>query len=155
MVDLCWYLRYSWQTFLYVLKCLHLSPFSCNYQTFIYLRLWRDHLICIQYENSSNNKWYIMLIRLAYIIKWCTLYIYQYLEYICIKIICKLSNISGCDRYRAMVIWYHSSSFYNRHILQILARDFLDNYIFLAIGRVGSTSENITQKIVWVDELSR
>uniref|UniRef100_A0A0K8S8X9 RNA helicase n=1 Tax=Lygus hesperus TaxID=30085 RepID=A0A0K8S8X9_LYGHE len=36
--------------------------------------------------------------------------------------------------------------------IQILARDFLDNYIFLAIGRVGSTSENITQKIVWVEE---
>lgn len=26
------------------------------------------------------------------------------------------------------------------------------NYIFLAVGRVGSTSENITQKAVWVDE---
>uniref|UniRef100_T1IWF1 RNA helicase n=1 Tax=Strigamia maritima TaxID=126957 RepID=T1IWF1_STRMM len=36
--------------------------------------------------------------------------------------------------------------------IQILARDFLDNYIFLAVGRVGSTSENITQKIVWVEE---
>ena len=36
--------------------------------------------------------------------------------------------------------------------LQILARDFLDNYIFLAVGRVGSTSENITQKVVWVEE---
>ncbi|KAG8311336.1 ATP-dependent RNA helicase ddx3x [Homalodisca vitripennis] len=35
---------------------------------------------------------------------------------------------------------------------QILARDFLDNYIFLAIGRVGSTSENITQKVVWVED---
>jgi ATP-dependent RNA helicase DDX3X len=35
---------------------------------------------------------------------------------------------------------------------QMLARDFLDNYIFLAVGRVGSTSENITQKIVWVEE---
>lgn len=31
-------------------------------------------------------------------------------------------------------------------------RDFLDNYIFLAVGRVGSTSENITQKVVWVEE---
>lgn len=31
-------------------------------------------------------------------------------------------------------------------------QDFLDNYIFLAVGRVGSTSENITQKIVWVGE---
>lgn len=35
---------------------------------------------------------------------------------------------------------------------QMLARDFLENYIFLAVGRVGSTSENITQKIVWVEE---
>ena len=34
----------------------------------------------------------------------------------------------------------------------MLARDFLHDYIFLAIGRVGSTSENITQKIVWVNE---
>lgn len=34
----------------------------------------------------------------------------------------------------------------------MLARDFLDNYIFLAIGRVGSTSENITQKVLWVRE---
>lgn len=35
---------------------------------------------------------------------------------------------------------------------QILARDFLEDYIFLAVGRVGSTSENITQKVVWVEE---
>ncbi|ENN77199.1 hypothetical protein YQE_06337, partial [Dendroctonus ponderosae] len=38
------------------------------------------------------------------------------------------------------------------HPIQMLARDFLDNYIFLAVGRVGSTSENITQKVVWVEE---
>lgn len=36
--------------------------------------------------------------------------------------------------------------------IQMLARDFLDRYIFLAVGRVGSTSENITQKIYWVEE---
>ncbi|XP_076857499.1 DEAD-box helicase 3 X-linked a isoform X4 [Brachyhypopomus gauderio] len=36
--------------------------------------------------------------------------------------------------------------------IQILARDFLEEYIFLAVGRVGSTSENITQKVVWVEE---
>ncbi|MFH4980768.1 hypothetical protein AB6A40_007477 [Gnathostoma spinigerum] len=37
--------------------------------------------------------------------------------------------------------------------IQILAQDFLmPNYIFLAVGRVGSTSENIMQKIVWVEE---
>ncbi|XP_014279436.1 ATP-dependent RNA helicase bel isoform X2 [Halyomorpha halys] len=36
--------------------------------------------------------------------------------------------------------------------IQILALDFLNDYIFLAIGRVGSTSENITQQIIWVEE---
>ena len=40
-------------------------------------------------------------------------------------------------------------------ILQILARDFLHEYIFLAIGRVGSTSENITQKVLWVEEVEK
>lgn len=39
--------------------------------------------------------------------------------------------------------------------IQMLARDFLVNYIFLAVGRVGSTSENITQKTVWVDEYDK
>lgn len=34
----------------------------------------------------------------------------------------------------------------------MLARDFLHEYVFLAVGRVGSTSENITQKVVWVEE---
>ena len=36
--------------------------------------------------------------------------------------------------------------------IQNLAGDFLRDYVFLAVGRVGSTSENITQKIVWVEE---
>jgi len=36
-----------------------------------------------------------------------------------------------------------------------LARDFLHDYVFLAIGRVGSTSQNITQKIVWVEEAEK
>ncbi|EDO35206.1 predicted protein [Nematostella vectensis] len=39
--------------------------------------------------------------------------------------------------------------------IQMLARDFLENYIFLAVGKVGSTSENITQKVVWVDEFDK
>lgn len=39
--------------------------------------------------------------------------------------------------------------------IQMLARDFLDNYIFLAVGRVGSTSENITQKVIWVEEYDK
>ncbi|MCP9257006.1 ATP-dependent RNA helicase DDX3X [Dirofilaria immitis] len=37
--------------------------------------------------------------------------------------------------------------------IQVLAQDFLmPNYVFLAVGRVGSTSENIIQKIIWVEE---
>lgn len=36
--------------------------------------------------------------------------------------------------------------------IQELASAFLSNYIFLAVGRVGSTSENITQTILWVNE---
>lgn len=36
--------------------------------------------------------------------------------------------------------------------IQELASDFLHNYIFLAVGRVGSTSENITQTVLWVNE---
>lgn len=33
--------------------------------------------------------------------------------------------------------------------IQVLAQDFLFNYVFLAVGRVGSTSENITQKVMY------
>lgn len=36
--------------------------------------------------------------------------------------------------------------------IQQLAADFMNNYIFLAIGRVGSTSSNITQKFLLVPE---
>jgi len=36
--------------------------------------------------------------------------------------------------------------------IQRLAGDFLDDYIFLTIGRVGEATENVTQKLVWVDE---
>merc|ERR1719490_557687 len=39
--------------------------------------------------------------------------------------------------------------------IQMLARDFLRDYVFLAVGRVGSTTENITQKIVWVEEMDK
>jgi ATP-dependent RNA helicase DDX3X len=36
--------------------------------------------------------------------------------------------------------------------IQMLARDFLSDYIFLAVGRVGSTSANITQHIEYVED---
>lgn len=36
--------------------------------------------------------------------------------------------------------------------IQMLARDFLKEYIFLSVGRVGSTSENITQKVLYVED---
>ena len=36
--------------------------------------------------------------------------------------------------------------------IQMLARDFLKDYVFLSVGRVGSTSENITQKVEFVED---
>lgn len=36
--------------------------------------------------------------------------------------------------------------------IQILAADFLKNYVFLSVGRVGSTSQNITQKVELVED---
>ena len=36
--------------------------------------------------------------------------------------------------------------------IQRLARDFMREYVFVKVGRVGSTSTNITQKMVRVDE---
>lgn len=39
--------------------------------------------------------------------------------------------------------------------IQILAKDFLKDYIFLSVGRVGSTSENITQKIEYVEDMDK
>ncbi|QSL65569.1 hypothetical protein MERGE_002882 [Pneumocystis wakefieldiae] len=39
--------------------------------------------------------------------------------------------------------------------IQVLARDFLKDYVFLSVGRVGSTSENITQKIEYVEDTDK
>ncbi|KKY19542.1 putative atp-dependent rna helicase ded1 [Diplodia seriata] len=39
--------------------------------------------------------------------------------------------------------------------IQMLARDFLKDYIFLSVGRVGSTSENITQKVEYVEDADK
>ena len=39
--------------------------------------------------------------------------------------------------------------------IQMLARSFLKEYIFLSVGRVGSTSENITQRIEYVDDADK
>ncbi|KAF7430492.1 DEAD-box ATP-dependent RNA helicase [Pleurotus ostreatus] len=36
--------------------------------------------------------------------------------------------------------------------IQMLAKDFLKDYVFLSVGRVGSTSENITQKVEYVED---
>ena len=36
--------------------------------------------------------------------------------------------------------------------IQMLARDFMKDYVFLSVGRVGSTSENITQRIEFVED---
>uniref|UniRef100_A0A8R1HT59 RNA helicase n=1 Tax=Caenorhabditis japonica TaxID=281687 RepID=A0A8R1HT59_CAEJA len=40
--------------------------------------------------------------------------------------------------------------------IQLLAKDFLkENYVFLAVGRVGSTSENIEQRLLWVNDIDK
>lgn len=39
--------------------------------------------------------------------------------------------------------------------IQILAADFLRSYVFLSVGRVGSTSENITQQVLWVEDYDK
>ncbi|KAJ2601789.1 ATP-dependent RNA helicase ded1 [Coemansia sp. RSA 1286] len=39
--------------------------------------------------------------------------------------------------------------------IQMLAQDFLRDYIFLTVGRVGSTSENITQRIEFVEDADK
>ncbi|KAK5132263.1 DEAD-box ATP-dependent RNA helicase [Meristemomyces frigidus] len=39
--------------------------------------------------------------------------------------------------------------------IQMLARDFLREYVFLSVGRVGSTSENITQKVEYVEDIDK
>ncbi|KAL1958745.1 hypothetical protein VTO42DRAFT_3864 [Malbranchea cinnamomea] len=39
--------------------------------------------------------------------------------------------------------------------IQMLARDFLKDYVFLSVGRVGSTSENITQRIEYVEDCDK
>eukprot|EP00668_Euglena_longa_P001089 GGOE01001300.1.p1 GENE.GGOE01001300.1~~GGOE01001300.1.p1 ORF type:complete len:598 (-),score=100.10 GGOE01001300.1:135-1865(-) len=36
--------------------------------------------------------------------------------------------------------------------IQQLAADFLSNYIFLTVGRVGSTTDMITQRLLWVED---
>ncbi|KAK4242253.1 P-loop containing nucleoside triphosphate hydrolase protein [Achaetomium macrosporum] len=39
--------------------------------------------------------------------------------------------------------------------IQMLAQDFLNDYVFLSVGRVGSTSENITQKVEYVEDIDK
>merc|ERR1719509_487134 len=64
-----------------------------------------------------------------------------------IRRIVEQDNMPGPDVRQTMMF---SATFPKE--IQMLARDFLRDYIFLAVGRVGSTSENITQKVVWVEE---
>lgn len=39
--------------------------------------------------------------------------------------------------------------------IQVLAADFLRSYIFLSVGRVGATSENIKQQVLWVEDYDK
>jgi len=67
-----------------------------------------------------------------------------------IRRIVEQDNMPGPDIRQTMMF---SATFPKE--IQMLARDFLKDYVFLAVGRVGSTSENITQKVVWVEEADK
>jgi ATP-dependent RNA helicase DDX3X len=64
-----------------------------------------------------------------------------------IREIVQQKNMPGPQRRQTLLF---SATFPKQ--IQMMAKDFLNNYIFLAVGRVGSTSINITQRIVWADE---
>lgn len=56
-------------------------------------------------------------------------------------------DMPGVDRRQTLMF----SATFPRDI-QMLARDFLKDYVFLSVGRVGSTSENITQSVEYVED---
>jgi len=39
--------------------------------------------------------------------------------------------------------------------IQKLAEDFLYGYIFLKVGRIGSTTESITQRVRWIEDVEK
>jgi ATP-dependent RNA helicase DDX3X len=39
--------------------------------------------------------------------------------------------------------------------IQRLAEDFLHGFIFLKVGRIGSTTESITQRIRWIEDVDK
>src|SRR3546814_5863769 len=39
--------------------------------------------------------------------------------------------------------------------IQQLAADYMNDYLFLKVGRVGSTTTNITQVVKWIDNFSK
>lgn len=45
--------------------------------------------------------------------------------------------------------------FYHLHFLQRLAADFLKNYIFLTVGKVGSSTDLIAQKVEFVRDMDK
>lgn len=50
---------------------------------------------------------------------------------------------------------YNHTDFVVCCLLQKLASDFLSNYVFLAVGRVGSSTELIVQKIESVQDMEK
>ncbi|KRY70048.1 ATP-dependent RNA helicase DDX3Y, partial [Trichinella pseudospiralis] len=66
----------------------------------------------------------------------------------------QIVEMSGMPRRSHRQTMMFSATF--PHEIQMLAQDFLvPDYVFLAVGRVGSTSENITQKLVWVEDYDK
>merc|ERR1712226_981875 len=60
-----------------------------------------------------------------------------------------IENYGMPDKYNRQTLMF-SATFPKE--IQELATEYLKDYVFLAVGRVGSSSQNITQRIKWVDE---
>ena len=76
-------------------------------------------------------------------------------------IVTLLKNINISKHYNVkfglfqLIIWSWMRIISLMFILQRLASDFLSNYIFLSVGRVGSSTDLIQQKIVFVEEMDK
>lgn len=86
----------------------------------------------------------------------------EYCRYICLDEADRMLDMGFEPQIREIIYSYGLPDKLDRQTLmfsatfpkeiQMLATEYLKDYVFLAVGRVGSSSQNITQKVEWVDE---
>lgn len=69
-----------------------------------------------------------------------------------VRQIVEQTDMSKSSRQRRQSMMF--SATFAREV-QFMARDFLHDYIFITVGRVGSASELVTQKVIFAEELSQ